>query len=167
MMGNEIKPNYESDVSVFLAKGVMSIKAKEELIVEIERFKEESLKTHIVKVWADSYTNTNPFDYFIRDDGSIFWSKTQAYQLWSFWKASQVTVIPEGFVLVPRVITDDWMASYVDPAVNDCCKDYEGLPFSLDESDLPRIKESQRLPIRNAHKCLMQVIEAQEKGITT
>ena len=143
----------------------MNTQKTKALIAEIERFKEESLKTHIVKVWADSYVITDPFDYLIREDGSIFWVKAQAYQLWRFWKASQATTIPEGFVLVPRVITDDWMASYVDPAVNDCCKDYDDLPFSLDENDLPRIKESHRLPIRNAHKRLMQVIEAQEKGI--
>ena len=70
----------------------------------------------------------------------------------------------EGFVLVPRVITDEWMAVYVDPVVTKYCKDYEDLPFSVEESELPEIRESHRLPIRNAHKRLMQVIEAQEQS---
>ena len=35
------------------------------LIAEIERFKTESLKTHVVKVWADSYENSDPFSYVI------------------------------------------------------------------------------------------------------
>ncbi|OTG64378.1 hypothetical protein B9T25_13130 [Acinetobacter sp. ANC 4470] len=73
-------------------------------------------------------------------------------------------VVPEGFVLVPRVITDDWMATYVDPAVSNYCKDYEDLPFSVDDSELPEIREAYRLPIRNAHKRLMQVIKAQEQS---
>ncbi|KAB0650994.1 hypothetical protein F7P73_14845 [Acinetobacter bohemicus] len=72
--------------------------------------------------------------------------------------------VPEGFVLVPRVITDEWMAVYVDPVVTKYCKDYEDLPFSVEESELPEIRESHRLPIRNAHKRLMQVIEAQEQA---
>lgn len=68
------------------------------------------------------------------------------------------------FILVPRVITDEWMAVYVDPVVAKYCKDYEDLPFSVEESELPEIRESHRLPIRNAHKRLMQVIEAQEQS---
>lgn len=68
------------------------------------------------------------------------------------------------FVLVPRVITDEWMAVYVDPVVAKYCKDYEDLPFSVEESELPEIRESHRLPIRNAHRRLMQVIEAQEQN---
>lgn len=78
------------------------------------------------------------------------------------WKEEQA--VPEGFVLVPRVITDEWMAVYVDPVVTKYCKDYEDLPFSVEESELPEIRESHRLPIRNAHKRLMQVIEAQEQS---
>ena len=72
--------------------------------------------------------------------------------------------IPKGFVLVPKVITNEWMATYVDQVVSDYCKDYEDLPFAVDESELPELKESFRLPIRNAHKHLMKVIEAQEQS---
>jgi len=75
----------------------------------------------------------------------------------------KILAVPEGFVLVPRVITDEWMAVYIDPAVSNYCKDYEDLPFSVEDSELPEIRESHRLPIRNAHKRLMQVIEAQEQ----
>lgn len=73
----------------------MGIQTKEALIAEIERFKAESLKTHIVKVWAESYTNTDPFDYVIleKENNKVWWMKTQAYQLWKMWKAAQV--VPE------------------------------------------------------------------------
>lgn len=101
---------------------------------------------------------------------------------WELWQAAKAQAVPESnallsaamdavqklgsgdFVLVPRVITDEWMAVYVDPVVTKYCKDYEDLPFSVEESELPEIRESHRLPIRNAHKRLMQVIEAQEQS---
>lgn len=88
----------------------MDIQTKEALIAEIERFKTESLKTHIVKVWAESYTNTDAFDYVIleKENNKIWWMKAQAYQLWKMWKAAQV---------VPEVVTSgDELQSWV--AVN-------------------------------------------------
>lgn len=77
----------------------MGIQTKEALIAEIERFKTESLKTHIVKVWAESYANTNPFDYVIleKENNKVWWMKTQAYQLWQMWQAAKAKVVPEGF----------------------------------------------------------------------
>ena len=77
---------------------------------------------------------------------------------------AKAQAVPEGLVLVPRVITDEWMAVYIDPVVSSYCKDYEALPFSVEESELPEIRESYRLPVRNAHRCLMRVIEAQEQN---
>lgn len=80
---------------------------KEDLIAEIEQFKEEALKMHIVEVLADSYTNTSLFDYVIleREDKKIWWMKTQAYQLWCFWKAAKAQAVPEGFLLMPRQLS--------------------------------------------------------------
>jgi hypothetical protein len=97
----------------------MDIKEKREvLIAEIEQFKEAALKTHIVKVWADSYTNTNPFGYIFIEDNKVWWMKTQAHQLWQMWQASKVAVIPEGFVLVPKEPTDEMIKAgyeYCEP----------------------------------------------------
>lgn len=75
----------------------MGIQTKEALIAEIERFKTESLKTHIVKVWAESYANTNPFDYVIleKENNKVWWMKTQAYQLWQMWQAAKAKAVPE------------------------------------------------------------------------
>lgn len=85
----------------------MDIQTKEALIAEIERFKTESLKTHIVQVWAESYANTGPFSYVIleKENNKVWWIKTQAYQLWKMWKAAQA--VPEGFVLVPKEPTQE------------------------------------------------------------
>lgn len=79
----------------------------------------------------------------------------------SGWKA-KASEVPEGFVLVPRIITDEWMGAYIDSRVNDYCNDYKDSPFYVRENELPEIKENHRKPIRDAHKRLMQVIEAQE-----
>ena len=70
----------------------------------------------------------------------------------------------EGFVLVPKVITDEWMATHVNQVIGNYCKDYEDLPFAVDESELPELKENFRLTIRSAHKRLMKVVEAQEQS---
>jgi hypothetical protein len=85
--------------------GVMDIKRNEALIAEIEQFKEEALKMHIVQVLADTYTNTNLFDHNINADGSVIWFKTQARQLWSFWQAAKAQV-SEGYVVVPMEPTE-------------------------------------------------------------
>ena len=74
----------------------------EALIAELEQFKKEALKMHIVQVLADSYTNTNLFDYNIDSDGSVIWYKAQARQLWDFWQAAKAQAVPKGFVLVPK-----------------------------------------------------------------
>ena len=68
------------------------------------------------------------------------------------------------FVLVPRVISDEGMATHVNQVIGNYCKDYEDLPFAVDESELPELKENFRLTIRSAHKRLMKVIEAQEQS---
>lgn len=78
------------------------------------------------------------------------------------WLAAKAT--PEGFVLVPKVITDEWMSVYVDPEVSKYCKEFEGLPFAVSEKDLPMIQEDFRRPIKAAHSRLMMVIEAQEQS---
>ncbi|CAD9196852.1 hypothetical protein [Acinetobacter bohemicus] len=122
-------------------------------------------------------------EHYSEDDATEIWHRVNTG--WAMWKKAinfTKAQVPESnallsaaidavqklgsgdFVLVPRVITDEWMAVYVDPVVTKYCKDYEDLPFSVEESELPEIRESHRLPIRNAHKRLMQVIEAQEQS---
>ena len=92
------------------------------------------------------------------------YTSSKAQMGWEMWQVAKVQSVPEGFILVPRVISDEWMAVYIDSVVTKYCKDYENLPFSVEESELPEIRENHRLPIRNAHKRLIHVIEAQEKG---
>ena len=79
---------------------VMDIQTKETLIAEIEQFKKEALKMHIVQVLADSYTNTNLFDHNIDSDGSVIWYKAQARQLWDFWQAAKAQAVPESNALL-------------------------------------------------------------------
>ncbi len=130
-----------------------------------------------------NYTIKDDLDPSFEDDATEIWHRVNTG--WAMWKKAinfTKAQVPESnallsaamdavqklgsgdFVLVPRVITDEWMAVYVDPVVAKYCKDYEDLPFSVEESELPEIRESHRLPIRNAHKRLMQVIEAQEQS---
>ena len=86
--------------------GVMDIQNKDAMIAEIEQFKEEALKIHIVQVLADTYERSSLFDHNINADGSVIWFKTQARQLWDFWQAAKAQAVPEGFVLVPKEPTD-------------------------------------------------------------
>ena len=88
---------------------VMDIQTKETLIAEIEQFKEEALKMHIVQVLADTYERSSLFDHNINADGSVIWFKTQARQLWDFWQAVKSQAVPEGFVLVPQNPTHKMM----------------------------------------------------------
>lgn len=96
------------------------------LIAEIERFKTESLKTHVVKVWADSYENSDPFGYVIfkNDNNKVWWMKTQAYQLWEMWQAAKA--VPEGFVLVPREPTDEMIEAFSDGYMDSLSVDFKG-----------------------------------------
>ena len=78
----------------------MDIQTKEALITEINNFKKEALKMHIVEVLANTYEHSSLFDCNIDVDGSVIWYKAQARQLWDFWKAAKAQSMPEGFVLV-------------------------------------------------------------------
>lgn len=73
----------------------MDIQEKETLIAEIERFKEEAMKSYVVSCWAESYTNTDPFGYVIleNENNKVWWLKTQAYQLWEMWQAAKAQMV--------------------------------------------------------------------------
>ncbi|HHX4894651.1 TPA: hypothetical protein ACVB8O_002131 [Acinetobacter baumannii] len=75
---------------------------------EIERFKAEALKMHIIEMLAHTYTIASLFDYNIDNDGSIVWYRHQAKQLWDFWNATKAQTIPEGFMLVEKKNLEDW-----------------------------------------------------------
>ena len=136
---------------------------------ELKKFELSSVFT-INFLWLKRYVESDngmytPMKNISDDEFREIESSFYALQAtWKAWMEAKAQAVPEGFVLVPRVITDEWMAVYVDPVVTKYCKDYEDLPFSVEESELPEIRESHRLPIRNAHKRLMQVIEAQEQS---
>lgn len=105
----------------------MDIK-EEVLIAEIERFKEEVMKSYVVSRWAESYTNTDPFGYVIlkNENNKVWWLKTQAYQLWEAWLAAKAQAVPEGYVLMPIKPTETMVMAVV--------KEHEGeafLPYSL------------------------------------
>ena len=72
-------------------------KEREALIAEIEVFKAEMLKSYVIKAWADSYVNTDPFSYTIFEDGNnkIWWMKAQTYELWQMWQAAKSQSVTE------------------------------------------------------------------------
>lgn len=94
-------------------------KEREALIAEIERFKEEAMKSYVVSCWAESYTNTDPFGYVIleNENNKVWWLKTQAYQLWEMWQAAKAHQAEKlkGCVVVPKDQTEDW---YLDDNAN-------------------------------------------------
>lgn len=86
-------------------------KEREALIAEIERFKEEAMKSYVVSCWAESYTNTDPFGYVIleNENNKVWWLKTQAYQLWEMWQAAKAHEAEKlkGCVMIPVEPTDE------------------------------------------------------------
>jgi hypothetical protein len=82
----------------------MNIRDKESLITEIELFKGEALKMYIGDIFADSYTNTNLFDYTIleNENNKVWWMDQQAYRLWKFWKKAKDMAVPDGFKIVKK-----------------------------------------------------------------
>lgn len=66
-------------------------KEREALIAEIEVFKAEMLKSYVIKAWADSYVNTDPFSYAIFEDenNKIWWMKAQTHEFWRIWQAAK------------------------------------------------------------------------------
>ena len=73
------------------------LKEREALIAEIEVFKAEMLKIYVIKSWADSYVNTDPFSYVFTNDGNnkIWWMKAQTHELWQIWQAAKSQAVPE------------------------------------------------------------------------
>jgi len=86
----------------------MDIQTREALITEINNFKKEALKMHIVEVLANTYEHSSLFDCNIDVDGSVIWYKAQARQLWGFWQAAKAQKVPEGFVLAPIEDVKTW-----------------------------------------------------------
>ncbi|MBF4456139.1 hypothetical protein IRT38_12300 [Acinetobacter sp. SK-43] len=88
-------------------------KEREVLIAEIERFKEEAMKSYVVSCWAESYTNTDPFGYVIleNENNKVWWLKTQAYQLWEMWQAAKAHEAEKlkGCVVVPVEPTEEML----------------------------------------------------------
>lgn len=78
------------------------------LKVEIEQFKEEALKMHIVQILDDSYMNTSFFDYNIDSDCSVIWYKAQARQLWDFWQASKAQAVSKIVLQNDCMIDQTW-----------------------------------------------------------
>ncbi|QXW27171.1 hypothetical protein KXJ74_07090 [Acinetobacter johnsonii] len=97
-----------SGSSNYVEGGVMGIQ-KEKLIAEIENFKTEILKIQVVKVWAESHSNSDPFKHVIleKEDCKVWWMEAQAHQLWETWLAAKAQAVPEGFVLVPQDMAKD------------------------------------------------------------
>lgn len=94
---------------------------KEDLIAEIELFKAEAMNMYIVEVLADSYTNTNLFDYVIleNENNKVWWMKTQAYQLWCFWQSAKSQALPKGYVRLPIEPNQTLFRTFYD-AFNAC-----------------------------------------------
>ena len=99
----------------------MDIQEKEALIAEIERFKEEAMKSYVVSCWAESYTNYDPFGYVVleNENNKVWWLKTQAYQLWGMWQAAKAQAVP-GWVSVEDKLPIDGQDVIAFDAIKHC-----------------------------------------------
>lgn len=122
----------------------MDIQKNEALVAEIEQFKEQALKMHIVKVLADTYQNSDLFDHHIDENGFVFWMKVQAWQLWFFWQAAKAQAVPEGFVLIEESKVKIWYQDDNEPE-NFCTSnnDFDVLGECLDHEDIIQVNKIQ------------------------
>lgn len=68
----------------------MTYKSNNELLQqEIRAFKQHCMNLWFCADLAASYKNTSLFDHHINQDGTVFWMKEQARQLWDFWQNAQ------------------------------------------------------------------------------
>ena len=104
-------------------------KEREALIAEIEVFKAEMLKSYVIKAWADSYVNTDPFSYAIFEDenNKIWWMKAQTHEFWRIWQAAKAQAVQKDSVVVSK-----WtLALALNSIEND--EDNEGIIEDLQE----------------------------------
>lgn len=73
------------------------------------------------------------------------------------WLAAKAQA-PYGFFILPLLITDEWMAVYVNHVVDEYCKYSENSPYSVKESELPALREHFQKKIRNAHHLLVVLL---------
>lgn len=117
----------------------------EQLKAEIEQFKTEAMKMHIVQVWAESYKNSDPFGYVITEAVGVFWVKEQALQLWQFWQSAKqspqaeidsIKACRSDFEIIQQTIA---LVDLLATSTNVYQRDPSCLyPF---ESENPRVKE--------------------------
>ena len=144
---------------------VMDIQTKETLIAEIEQFKKEALKMHIVQVLADTHERSSLFDHNINADGSVIWFKTQARQLWDFWQAAKAQAVPEGFVLVPKLLSDELADELAIDAFNNIQSmfDYEHRGSTATHREEIRLRWCKN-KARDFQENYKAMIEAQEQS---
>lgn len=132
-------------------------KEREALIAELEQFKREALKSHIVKVWAETYKN-DPFGYLVKENGSILWSSIQAFQLWRFWQAAKAQAAEKIEALQNAVIFADecrkeWHESYMKLRKDKAMPEgFVLIPLHERETELSEVIKNHRKPIHYAHK---------------
>jgi len=132
----------------------MDIQTKEALIAEINNFKKEALKMHIVEVLAKTYEHSSLFDCNIDVDGSVIWYKAQARQLWDFWKAAKAQAVLElcASVEAHKIIIDEVKTEINDGY--DLCQDsylldvlvHRGIQIGKAQAVPEWISTSERMP---------------------
>lgn len=80
----------------------MNIIDKEALLAEIQTFKDEALKMHLVQNLIDHCPDTDVLEHDISPDGRVYWMKAQISQVWEFWQSAKASVVPEGFKITKK-----------------------------------------------------------------
>lgn len=79
------------------------------------------------------------------------------------WLTAKAQAVPEGYALIPREISNEWMFAYVDPKVKEYYAEFEGVSFAPTQEDLPSILEDHHKPLRNAHALMMRIVDAHDQ----
>lgn len=75
---------------------------KDALLVEIQTFKDEALKMHLVQNLMEHCPNTDIFDHAVDADGRVHWMKAQISEVWQFWLSAKASAVPDGYKITKK-----------------------------------------------------------------
>ena len=86
--------------------------------MDIQKFIERFKHTFVYELLSKTITDEQLFEHVIDKDGAPIWFKDQTRQMWFMWQAARAQAAPEGFVLVPKELSDEVADELASDAFN-------------------------------------------------
>lgn len=79
-------------------------------IMKIQTFINEFKLTFVYDLLRQTLTDEQLFEHSVQD-GQVTWFKEQMRQMWHLWTTAAAEEVPEGFLLMPKDMTEDMVKS--------------------------------------------------------